>query len=90
VTDMDPLAVRIADTLADAIRAGELGDDNAGMVGTWVLVSTHYDSDGDQRVALVTNDGSHIHETLGLLDLGKTVWQEQARRWVLGVEAEDE
>jgi hypothetical protein len=80
----DPTADRITAALSESIRAGELGDVTAGMPAGWVLVGTYHDEDGDLRTFFLTNDGARQHETLGLLAMGQTVWQEEARRWVLG------
>ncbi len=79
----DEASDRVTAALADAIKAGELGDDTQGMPGRWVLVSTHYDSNGETRVAFLADDESNTHDTLGLLSLARVAYEEQARRWVL-------
>jgi hypothetical protein len=79
----DPGADRITAALADAIRAGELGDTTTGMPAGWVLIGNYHDEDGDVRMAFLTADGQRLHETLGLLDSGQTIWREQLRQWVL-------
>jgi hypothetical protein len=80
----DPTASRITTTLAESIRAGELGDTTVGMPGAWVLVGVYHDAEGDERAMFLTPDGQPLRETLGLLDSGQTVWREQLARWVLG------
>lgn len=82
--DPDPVADRITAAIAESIRAGDLGDCNAGMPAGWVLIGTYHDEDGDLRTYFITSDGARQHETLGLLALAQTVYQEEARRWVLG------
>ncbi|MEU7978233.1 hypothetical protein AB0B63_06845 [Micromonospora sp. NPDC049081] len=82
----DPTAERITSAISEAIRHGELGNTNTGMPAGWVLVANYHDEDGDIRTAFLTADGQRLHETLGLLDTGQTVWREQLRRWVLGDE----
>lgn len=82
--DADQASDRITAAIGDAIRAGELGDTTAGMPDSWALVGTYHDEDGDVRTYFLTNNGARQHETLGLVALGQTVWQEAARRWVLG------
>ncbi len=79
----DPAAERITATLADAIRAGELGDTQTGMPAGWVLIASYHDEDGDTRLSFLTAAGQRLHETLGLLDSGQTIWREQLRQWVL-------
>ncbi len=50
---------RITAALADAIKAGELGDTTVGMPGAWVLVGCYHDGDGDERA--VSLPFSHAH-----------------------------
>jgi hypothetical protein len=80
----DAASDRITKTIAEAISAGELGDTTVGMPGGWVLVGTYHDDEGELRTVLLTNNGARTHETLGLLALGQTAWQEAARRWIVG------
>jgi len=82
----DPAADRVTATIADAIRAGELGNTTTGMPAGWVLVASYHDEDGDVRLSFLTADGQRLHETLGLLDSGQTLWREQLRQWVLNDE----
>ena len=84
MSDTDAASDRITAAIAEAIRAGELGDTTAGMPGGWVMVGTYHDADGDLRTCLLTNSGARLHETLGLLALGQTAWQAEAQRWALG------
>lgn len=74
---------RVTAAITDAIKAGEMGDDTLGMPGKWVLISTHYASNGETRIAFFTDPDSNTHDTLGLLSLGTVAWTEQARRWVI-------
>lgn len=87
--DRDPVAERVNAAISDSIRAGDMGDCRVGMPADWVLIGTYHDDEGDLRTYFITNDGSRSHETMGLLALGQTVWQEEARRWVLGVPGDD-
>ena len=80
----DPASDRITAAFAQAIHGGELGSGEVGMPGHWVLIGTYHDQDGDVRTCFLTSSGARLQETLGLLALGQTVWQEEARRWVLG------
>lgn len=80
----DDASNRITGALADAIKAGELGDDTQGIPAQWVLVGTYYDSQGEVCTAFLTNDGARTHETLGLLSLGTVAWTEHAAAWVHG------
>lgn len=82
--DLDPASERITQAIAEAIRAGELGEDSEGMPHQWVLIATHIDSTGSERTAMLTNNGAHTHQTLGLLAMGTVAWQENVRRWVDG------
>lgn len=79
---MSDASDRVNGALTDAIQAGEMGDDTHGIPAKWVLVATHYDSEGDIRIALLTDSESRTHDTLGLLALGTAAWNEQAIRWV--------
>ena len=79
----DPAAERITAALAEAIRAGEIGDTTTGMPAGWVIVANYHDADGDTRSIFLTATDQRLHETLGLLDTGQTVWREQLSRWVL-------
>lgn len=72
---------RVTAAIGDAIKAGELGDDTDGMPAQWVLVATHYDSEGGLRTTFLTHEAARTHETLGLLTLGTVVCQEEARAW---------
>lgn len=78
----DEASDRVTGALADAITAGELGDDTQGIPGQWVLIGTYYDSEGENCTVFLTNNGARMHETLGLLALGTVAWNEQAARWV--------
>ncbi len=82
--DPEPTAERITTALADAIRAGELGDTTVGMPGDWLLVGTYTDGEGGERTVFLSPDDQSLHFTLGLLDAGREVWGEAMRRWVLG------
>lgn len=84
MADTDAASDRITAALADAIRGGELGDTTVGMPAGWVLVGTYHDETGTLRTAFLTNSGAHLHETLGLLDLGQVAWRENGRRWANG------
>lgn len=86
---MSDFADRITAAIADAIRAGELGDGVVGMPGSWVLVGVFHDEDGDERAIFESPGGQPLRETLGLLDSGQTVWREAMRRWVLDTESDD-
>jgi len=79
----DEASSRITAALAEAIKAGELGKDTAGMPAQWVFIGTYYDSQGETCTAFLTNNGARTHETLGLLDLGQVAWREHAARWAL-------
>ncbi len=79
--DADPTAERVTAALAEAIRAGEVGDTTVGMPGDWLLVATYTDGDGDERTVFLSPDG----QSLGLLHAGREVWGEAMCRWVLGV-----
>ena len=87
--DDDPASERINQAIGEAIRNGELGAETAGMPAQWVLIGNYYDSDGDICTAFVTNNGSRLHETLGLLALGQAAYAEEARRWVTGPEDDE-
>lgn len=78
---MDLAERRINNAIADAIAAGELSDDSAGMPATWVLVGTYYDSDGEPCSFFLANEKALTHESLGLLDLGRIIATERTRRW---------
>lgn len=82
----DPTIERITEALAQAIHRGELSNDgtSVGMPGAWVLVGVWHDTDGDERTAILAADGQPLHATLGLLDMGQTVYRAEMRRWVLG------
>lgn len=80
---------RITAAIADAIKAGELGDTTVGMPGAWVLVGCYHDGDGEERAVFQVPDKQPLRETLGLLDTGQTVYREAMRRWVLGNERDD-
>lgn len=79
---IDAASDRITAAIGEAIKAGELGDDTAGMPAQYVLCATYYDSTGQVCTAFLTNNGARTHETLGLLTLGDVAWRENARRWV--------
>lgn len=80
--NLDQASDRITAAIGEAIKAGELGDDTAGMPNQYVLCATYYDSSGELCTAFLTNNSARTHETLGLLALGTVAWQENARRWV--------
>lgn len=79
----DLAAARVTSAIADAIRAGELGNTTTGMPAGWVLIASYHDEDGDVRLSFLTANEQRLHETLGLLDSGQTIWREQLRQWVL-------
>lgn len=54
------------------------------MPSGWVLLATYLDAEGDSCTAFATNNGARVHETLGLLALGKAVWEAEALDWVRG------
>lgn len=83
---LDAASDRITAAIAEAIKAGDLGEDTNGMPASWVLCGTYYDSKGEVCTAFLTNNRARTHETLGLLALGTVAWQENARRWVHGSE----
>jgi RND superfamily putative drug exporter len=74
-------AERITAALADALAAGEIG--NGGMPDRWVLIATTIDINGEIRPVPLASPGAHLHEILGLLDLGRVAWRENAhqRMW---------
>ena len=80
----DAFADRIESAIAAGIQAGELGEDRAGMPSGFVLVATYCDSNGTIRTALEVNPGALVHETLGLLNLGRVAWEAEALDWVRG------
>jgi hypothetical protein len=75
-------ADRITTAIAAAIQAVELGETGVGMVGSWVLIGSYADGDGDDRIVLLTATDQGLRETLGLLDTGQIAYREQMRRWV--------
>lgn len=82
--DTDSAAARITAAIGDAIRAGEAGDTRAGMPAGFVMVANYHDEDGETRTLFLTADGQLLHETLGFLDMGQTVWREEAIAWARG------
>lgn len=84
MSDPDAAADRITAALGDAIRAGELGECEAGMPAGWVMIGNYHDDQGELRSYLLTSPGSHLHETLGLLALGQAAWSAEAARWMHG------
>lgn len=73
---------RITAAIAEGIAAGELGEDRQGMPAAWVMVTTHYDSNGEYRTTTNSNDGAMLHESLGLLNIGRAVYERDARNWL--------
>lgn len=86
MSDTDAARERITGAIADAIRAGELGETTTGMPAGWVMVGLYHDEDGDLRTYLMTSSGAHLHETLGLLAMGRAAWEPAAQRWIDGSE----
>lgn len=83
----DALSDRISHALADAIAAGEIS--GGGMADQFVLVGTTIDAEGEARTVFSVNNGARLYSTLGLLDLGQTVWRSEAIEWARG-EPDDE
>lgn len=81
---MDAFSDRIHTAISQGIQTGEISDDPAGMPTSWVLLATYMDAEGESCTAFATNNGARVHETLGLLALGKAVWEDEARAWVRG------
>lgn len=81
---LESIAARVTAAIGDAIRAGEAGDATAGMPASFVLVANYHDQDGEARTLFITADGQLLHETLGLLDMGQTVWRGEAVDWARG------
>lgn len=82
--DTGDIADRIEQAIAAGIKAGELGDDTAGMPAGFALVATYYDSEGKVCTILAANTGALVHETLGLVNLGRVAWEAEALDWVRG------
>lgn len=78
---------RITHAIAEGIAAGELGEDTQGMPASWVMITTHIDSKGKGRISSHSNEGALLHETIGLLDVGQTIYQGGVHDWL--VEADD-
>lgn len=75
---------RIETAIREAVAAGEMGPDTSGMPGPWVLVAVTYDSSGQRGMSLSTGKEQPLDSSLGLLEIARTVYQEEARAWVMG------
>jgi hypothetical protein len=77
-------AERINNAIAEAIGAGEAGEDTAGMPAKFVIIATYVDSSGEEATLMQANTGAKLYDTLGLLALGQAVWSDEAGRWARG------
>lgn len=83
-TETPSFEQRIESAITGAIASGEMGDDTTGMPGPWVLVAVNYDGEGQRGMSFLTSHQQPLDSTLGLLEIGRTVWQQEARNWVMG------
>lgn len=72
---------RVEAMLADAIAAGELGE-NSRMAGPWLFVVETYAEDGGRLVSTFVNDDNRLTEAMGLLGFARVVYEDGVRRWV--------
>lgn len=71
---------RMEGMLADAIAAGECGE-NSRMAGPWLLVSETYAEDGNRLITTHTNEDNRLNEALGLAEFARIVYGDAVRNW---------
>lgn len=78
---LDDASDSLHSSVQELMNNGLLGGERSGMLQSWYFIATYIDEDGDEGIAILTDNESRASRALGLVRFGLEALLEEVRDW---------